>query len=61
VFFGWLYFLQFALQGKVPIPTEFFSLMPYLLVIVVLALTGTRSRQGAAPEALGRPYNRGER
>jgi simple sugar transport system permease protein len=61
VFFGWLYFLQFALQGKVPIPTEFFSLMPYLLVIVVLALTGIRSRQGAAPEALGRPYNRGER
>jgi simple sugar transport system permease protein len=61
VFFGWLYFLQFALQGKVPIPTEFFSLMPYLLVIVVLALAGIRGQQGAAPEALGRPYNRGER
>jgi simple sugar transport system permease protein len=35
--------------------------MPYLLVIVVLALAGLRRVQGAAPEALGRPYQRGER
>jgi simple sugar transport system permease protein len=56
-----LYYLQFALQGRVPIPTELFAAMPYLLVIVVLAVAGTRNQQGSAPEALGRPYLRGER
>jgi simple sugar transport system permease protein len=60
-FFGLLYYLQFALQGRVPIPTELFAAMPYLLVIVVLAVAGTRNQQGSAPEALGRPYLRGER
>jgi simple sugar transport system permease protein len=61
VFFGLLYYLQFRLQGHSAIPTEFFAAMPYLLVIVVLALAGLRRVQGAAPEALGRPYQRGER
>ncbi|WP_018466569.1 ABC transporter permease [Calidithermus timidus] len=61
VFFGLLYYLQFRLQGQSGIPTEFFAAMPYLLVIVVLALAGLRRVQGAAPEALGRPYQRGER
>ncbi len=61
VFFGLLYYLQFRLQGKTFIPTEFFAAMPYLLVIVVLAFAGLRGQQGAAPEALGRPYTRGER
>jgi ABC-type uncharacterized transport system permease subunit len=61
VFFGLLYYLQFRLQGQSAIPTEFFAAMPYLLVIVVLALAGLRRVQGAAPEALGRPYQRGER
>ncbi|MEY4529984.1 MAG: hypothetical protein RLZZ156_705 [Deinococcota bacterium] len=60
-FFGLLYYLQFALQGKVPIPSEVFAAMPYLLVVVVLALAGARGQQGAAPESLGRPYLRGER
>ena len=60
-FFGLLYYLQFALQGRVPIPTELFAAMPYLLVIVVLALAGARNQQGSAPEALGKPYLRGER
>ena len=61
VFFGLLYYLQFRLQGQSPVPTEFFSAMPYLLVIVVLGIAGLRGQQGAAPEALGRPYTRGER
>lgn len=61
VFFGLLYYLQFRLQGQSFIPTEFFSAMPYLLVIVVLGIAGLRGQQGAAPEALGRPYTRGER
>ncbi|RIH89091.1 ABC transporter permease subunit [Calidithermus roseus] len=61
IFFGLLYYLQFRLQGQSGIPTEFFAAMPYLLVIVVLALAGLRRVQGAAPEALGRPYQRGER
>jgi simple sugar transport system permease protein len=49
------------LQGQLPIPTEVFAAMPYFLVIVVLAIAGLRKSAGAAPEALGRPYNRGER
>ncbi len=60
-FFGLLYYLQFALQGKIGIPSEVFAAMPYILVIVVLALAGARGQQGAAPEALGKPFTRGER
>ena len=54
-FFGLLFFLQFRLQGSVPIPSEAFAAVPYLLVILVLALSG-RSR---APKALGQPFERG--
>ncbi|MFW8423652.1 ABC transporter permease, partial [Klebsiella pneumoniae] len=53
--FGLLFFLQFRLQGSVPIPSEAFAAMPYLLVILVLALSG-RAR---APKALGQPFDRG--
>ena len=53
--FGLLFFLQFRLQGSVPIPSEAFAAMPYLLVILVLALSG-RTR---APKALGVPFERG--
>jgi len=53
--FGLLFFLQFRLQGSVPIPSEAFAAMPYLLVILVLALSG-RAR---APRALGQPFERG--
>lgn len=53
--FGLLFFLQFRLQGSVAIPSEAFAAMPYLLVILVLALSG-RSR---APKALGVPFERG--
>lgn len=54
-FFGLLFFLQFRLQGSVPIPSEAFAAMPYLLVILVLTLSG-RAR---APRALGMPFERG--
>ncbi|RIH84024.1 Branched-chain amino acid transport system / permease component [Meiothermus luteus] len=61
VFFGLLYYLQFRLQGQSGIPSEVFASLPYLLVILVLALSGLRGQQGNAPEALGKPYRRGER
>ncbi|GAA6733616.1 ABC transporter permease [Thermus oshimai] len=54
-FFGLLFFLQFRLQGSVPIPSEAFAAMPYLLVILVLALSG----RAQAPKALGLPFERG--
>ncbi|GGM14805.1 ABC transporter permease [Deinococcus aerophilus] len=61
LFFGFLYYLQFRLQGNSPVPPEVFSAMPFVLVLVVLALAGLRGQQGNAPAALGRPYVRGER
>ncbi|GAA5438186.1 ABC transporter permease [Deinococcus aquaticus] len=61
LFFGFLYYLQFRLQGNSPIPTEVFSAMPFVLVLVVLALAGMRGQAGNAPAALGRAYVRGER
>ncbi|WP_221088387.1 ABC transporter permease [Deinococcus aquaedulcis] len=61
LFFGFLYYLQFRLQGSSPVPTEVFSAMPFVLVLVVLALAGVRGQAGDAPAALGRPYVRGER
>ncbi|MBI5811391.1 MAG: ABC transporter permease [Deinococcota bacterium] len=61
IFFGLLYYLQFRLQGQSGIPTEVFASLPYLLVILVLALSGLRGQQGNAPESLGKPYQRGER
>lgn len=61
VFFGFLYYLQFRLQGNSPIPPEVFSAMPFVLVLVVLALAGRRGQAGDAPAALGRAYVRGER
>ena len=54
-FFGLLFFLQFRLQGSVPIPSEAFAAMTYLLVFLVLALSG-RAR---APKARGQPCDRG--
>lgn len=61
IFFGFLYYLQFRLQGNSPIPPEVFSAMPFVLVLVVLALAGRRGQAGDAPAALGRAYVRGER
>lgn len=61
LFFGFLYYLQFRLQGNSGIPTEVFSAMPFVLVLVVLALAGLRGQQGDAPAGLGKAYVRGER
>ena len=61
LFFGVLYYLQFRLQGSVAVPTEVLAALPYILVIVVLAIIGARGQQGNAPETLGKPYRRGER
>lgn len=61
IFFGFLYYLQFRLQGNSPVPPEVFSAMPFILVLVVLALAGRRGQAGDAPAALGRVYVRGER
>ncbi|SMB94525.1 ABC transporter permease [Deinococcus hopiensis] len=61
LFFGFLYYLQFRLQGSSAVPTEVFSAMPFVLVLVVLALAGLRGQQGNAPASLGRTYVRGER
>ncbi len=54
-FFGLLFFLQFRLQGQIPLPSEALAALPYLLVILVLAL-GPRAQ---APKALGQPFERG--
>ncbi|MDX2005878.1 MAG: ABC transporter permease [Meiothermus sp.] len=59
-FFGLLYYLSFALQNT-PIPSVFLQALPYALVIVVLTLVSLRRGQGSAPEALGLPYQRGQR
>lgn len=58
--FGTLFHLSFRLQAW--IPPEPLQMMPFAFTILVLALTGRRARGGgAAPEALGLPYVRGER
>ncbi|MBZ9749659.1 ABC transporter permease [Deinococcus sp. HMF7604] len=61
LFFGLLYALQFRLQGVSAVPSEVWSAMPFVLVLVVLAVAGVRGQAGDAPAALGRPYVRGER
>jgi simple sugar transport system permease protein len=51
--------LQFTLQSiGVPIPSQVFSMMPYLVAVVVLLLSIGRSKD---PAALGQPYDRMER
>lgn len=59
-FFGALFHLSFRLQTWVP--PEPLQMMPFVFVIMVLALTTQRARRRqGAPEALGIPYVRGER
>lgn len=59
--FGALFHLSFRLQAI--IPPEPLKMMPFVFTIVILALTARRTSKvfGAAPEALGIPYVRGER
>lgn len=59
LFFGLLYYLSFRLQNT--LPSEFLQMMPFLLVIAALAVGGLAKKRGAAPEALGLAYARGER
>ncbi|MGH2348204.1 MAG: ABC transporter permease, partial [bacterium] len=59
--FGALFHLSFRLQAW--IPAEPLTMLPFVFTIVVLALAARRTSRlfGAAPEALGTPYIRGER
>lgn len=51
--------LQFTLQSiGVPIPSQIFSMMPYLVAVIVLLLSIGRSND---PQTLGQPYDRMER
>jgi simple sugar transport system permease protein len=59
--FGALFTLAFRLQTV--FPPELLTLLPYLFTVLALVFTAYfrgRSALGA-PEALGRPYLRGER
>ncbi len=51
--------LQFTLQSiGVPIPSQWFTMMPYLVAVIVLLFSIGRSND---PAGLGRPYDRNER
>jgi simple sugar transport system permease protein len=53
--------LQLAIQvAGIKFPYEFAVMLPYVLVIVVLALAGRRARQ-VGPAALGKAYDREQR
>ena len=55
-FFGAMQALDYLLQAlKVPLPTQFFNTLPYVFVIVVLAIM---SRRAQAPEWLGKPFKK---
>lgn len=50
---------QFFLQAKgVPLPSQAFSMMPYIVAVIVLLFSIGRS---FAPKSLGKPYERDER
>ena len=59
--FGAFFTLAFRLQNQ--LPPELLTLMPYLFTVVALTLValGKSGRAFSAPEALGTPYQRGER
>jgi general nucleoside transport system permease protein len=57
--FGACFTLAFRLQNF--FPPELLTMLPYVFTILALALTAGAGRRGAAPEALGRAYVRGER
>jgi simple sugar transport system permease protein len=59
--FGALFHLSFRLQAW--IPPEPLTMLPFVFTIAVLALAARRTTRlfGAAPEALGIPFVRGER
>jgi simple sugar transport system permease protein len=55
--FGFFNALQAQLQfrGTIDVPAQFFGMIPYLLTIVVLAVSGLRARP---PGAVGKPYEK---
>ena len=56
--FGMVNALQLWVQaGSIPIPSEIAVMMPYLLTILVLTVTGAKVR---APSALAKPFEREE-
>jgi len=57
--FGALYHLSYRLQAQ--ITPELLKAMPYLFVVLVLSLSALGRGPSGAPEALGTPYERGER
>jgi simple sugar transport system permease protein len=48
---------QLKFRQVIDIPAQFINMLPFALVIIVLAVFSSRVRP---PEAVGRPYNRGE-
>jgi general nucleoside transport system permease protein len=52
---GFLDWLQFAVQGKSAIPTQFFLALPYLVALTVLVVVGKGTQQ---PQNLGVPFRR---
>ncbi|HPZ09245.1 MAG TPA: ABC transporter permease [Candidatus Eremiobacteraeota bacterium] len=58
LFFGFCDNLQSTLQGRVPIPSEFMLMIPYVLTIVAIAGVVGRSRP---PASSGVPYDPSER
>jgi ABC-type uncharacterized transport system permease subunit len=55
-FFGGMQALDYLLQAlKVPLPPQFFNTLPYVFIIVVLAIA---SRHAEAPEWLGKPFKK---
>lgn len=55
-FFGGMQALDYLLQAlKFPLPPQFLNTLPYVFVIVVLAIAGRRAE---APQSLGRPFKK---
>ena len=55
--FGYADTFRIMFETKIPIPSQFVQMFPYVLAVVVLAGMAGRAR---APAAGGRPYEKGE-
>ena len=56
--FGYADTFRIMFESKIPIPSQFVQMLPYVLAIVVLVAVRGKSR---APAADGIPYEKGER
>lgn len=52
---GFLEWLQYSVQGKSPVPIQFFLALPYLAALAVLIVVGKGTKQ---PQSLGIPFRR---